>query len=123
MKRITPEEAAALAGFRAENAAFYPVFWHHERTGVVGLHRLLFHWTCHMGMDWIGHTTSYCYAARDLAERAMDEWDPATEPDPKWWHKHPDSGRRQDQFEFNGVILHIQNGQIANVTVPEEAAS
>jgi hypothetical protein len=67
-------------------------------------------------MDHCGHRTRYCYAERILAEQAMDAWD--GEGDPLWWHKHPDSGRRQHAFRWGATIMIIENGQIADVVVP-----
>jgi hypothetical protein len=119
MKRIASEEAQQLAGFGPEIAAHYPQFWHDERIGVCGLHRLMFHWTIHMGMDYIGHRTRYCYASRYLAERGMDEWEPGTQDEPQFWHKHPDSSRRQDNFMVDGCVVRVQNGQIVSIELPD----
>lgn len=38
---------------------------------------------------------AWCYHTREAAEQAADAWDPAKEPEPSGWHRHPMSGRRR----------------------------
>jgi hypothetical protein len=64
----------------------------------VGLQRLLYHWTMHMGKigDLNGYDRRYCYATFDLATDALAEW--ATrefDGDPIYWHRDPITGRRR----------------------------
>lgn len=37
----------------------------------------------------------WCYHEYDDAMAEAMRWDPATEPEPSGWHRHPPSGRRQ----------------------------
>lgn len=60
----------------------------------IGTKRLLFHWTIHVDIDFMGWRERYCFATYELAKRALDEWDGTGDPD--YWHKHPDTGRRRD---------------------------
>jgi hypothetical protein len=61
---------------------------------VCGVHRLLYHWTMHVAIDWVGYRERYCYATREGAEAALDTWD--GRGDPEGWHRHPETGRRRD---------------------------
>lgn len=63
--------------------------------GWCGVHRLLYHWTVHIGLDDFGYEERYCYATEHMAKESVDAWDGAGDP-PGGWHKHPDSGRRRD---------------------------
>jgi hypothetical protein len=118
MKRITPEEAHKLAGFGPELDEYYSVYWHDENLGVCGLSRLLFHYTVHVDLDAVGHNDSYCFASTQLAECAFDEWD--GKGDPPYWHKHPRTSRYQNSFVFQGMRVHIQNGQVERVELLTE---
>ena len=37
----------------------------------------------------------WCYETKVAAEKALDEWDPFTQPEPQGWIRHPVSGRRR----------------------------
>lgn len=69
----------------------------HSRTlpdgRLIGVHRLLFHWTLHVGIYVDGYEDRYCYATQEGAVKAMSEWDGIG--DPEGWHRHPMSGRRR----------------------------
>ncbi len=67
---------------------------------ICGVHRLLYHWTMHIGIDEFGYSERYCFQTREMAETAMHAWDGTD--DPILWHRHPDSGRRRDPV--TGVI-------------------
>jgi len=62
---------------------------------IIGVHRLLYHWTLLIDMDAVGYEDRYCFATYDMAKRAFDSWngegDPGTE-----WHRHPKTGRRRE---------------------------
>lgn len=60
----------------------------------IGVHRLMFHYTLHIGIDLWGYSDRYCFATKALAMKAFDEWD--GQGDPEGWHRHPRSGRRRD---------------------------
>jgi hypothetical protein len=113
MRTVPKEEAMQLAGFSAEVADCYAMFWHDETVGVCGLHRLMYHWTVHVGMDAVGHADRYCYANPILAVNAMAEWD--GQGDPRYWHKHPKTGRYVNEFEWQGRKVTIQNGQVTAI--------
>jgi hypothetical protein len=60
----------------------------------IGTLRLLFHWTMHIDIDFVGYADRYCFATYELAKKAFDEW--TGESDPEGWHRHPMTGRRRD---------------------------
>lgn len=62
---------------------------------VVGIHRLMYHWTLHIGVDRYGYEDRYCYREMSDALADMLAWNGEGDP-PGRWHKHPDSGRRRD---------------------------
>lgn len=65
----------------------------------VSIERLIFHWTMKVGDvgDCVGYRTRYCYATGQLAIVAAAEWaDRDWQGEPKWWHRHPDTGRRRE---------------------------
>lgn len=61
---------------------------------------LMFHWTLIRGniFDTAGYDDRWCYADRDGAMRALDEFphDPDPDYEPQGWRRHPMSGRRRD---------------------------
>lgn len=61
---------------------------------ICGVHRLLMHWTMHVGIDEIGYAERYCYRSELRAIRALKEWNGTD--DPEGWHRHPTTGRRRD---------------------------
>lgn len=61
---------------------------------VCGVHRLMYHWTMHVNIDDIGWNDKYCFATRELAEKALLEW--TGEGDPTGWHRHLMTGRRRN---------------------------
>jgi hypothetical protein len=61
---------------------------------LIGVKRLLFHWTIHVDINLIGYEDRYCFCTYELAKAAFDEWD--GQGDPKNWHRHPKTGRRRD---------------------------
>ena len=60
----------------------------------IGVARLIFHYTLHVGIDWCGYADRYCFATKELAMAAFHAWDGNGDPD--GWHRHPMSGRRRD---------------------------
>lgn len=61
---------------------------------VIGVLRLLLHWTIHVDISPIGYEDRYCYATYDLAKMAFEIWDGTG--DPVLWHRHVNSGRRRN---------------------------
>lgn len=61
----------------------------------VGLCRFMFTTAIVMGnMDNdFGYEDRWCYHSYEDAQKALDAWDGAGEPD--GWHRHPTSGRRR----------------------------
>lgn len=59
-----------------------------------GVMRLLFHWTIHVDISWMGYEDRYCYPTYESALHAMNAWDGTG--DPVGWHRHPKTGRRRD---------------------------
>jgi len=62
----------------------------------VGILRLMFHWTMHVGemYNYVGHEKRYCYATFGLAADALTEWMVRDfEGEPNLWHKAPHDGR------------------------------
>lgn len=70
---------------------------------IIGVHRLLFHWTMHVGIDNVGYEDRYCY--NDVIDAMTDlaNWTGDGDP-PGRWHKHPGSGRRRNPD--TGFIWH-----------------
>ncbi len=66
-----------------------------EPVGWCGVHRLLFHWTMHIGIDETGYADRYCFERADQAIVSMELWNGEGDP-PGDWHKHPATGRRRD---------------------------
>lgn len=55
-----------------------------------GYHRLMFHWTLLVNIDWAGYEYQYCYHDFHAGLRAMATWDGFGEPE--GWNKrrgHP----------------------------------
>jgi hypothetical protein len=71
--------------------------------GICGVHRLMFHWTVHIGIDDTGYDDRYCFATEQMAKDSLDAWD-GTGDMPDHWHKHPSSGRRRNPS--TGAIWH-----------------
>lgn len=63
--------------------------------GWCGVHRLLYHWTVHIGIDHTGYEDRFCFADEGKARRSLERWDGAGDM-PGDWHKHPATGRRRD---------------------------
>jgi hypothetical protein len=61
---------------------------------ICGVHRLMFHWTMHVDIDPVGYAEHYCFATKELALKALHEWDGIG--DPEGWHRHPKTGRRRN---------------------------
>lgn len=59
---------------------------------IVGIKRLLFHWTLHIGIDWTGYADRYCYPSERAARMSLKFWDGSDDP-PGNWQKHPRTGR------------------------------
>lgn len=66
-----------------------------ERSRYAAIKPLLFHWTLITGAvgDPYGYDDRWCYPDREVAHRALAEWDGAGEP--RGWHRHPNSNRRR----------------------------
>lgn len=62
---------------------------------VIGITRLMFHWTLHIDIDDVGYADKYCYQTLQLALNALDTWDGNGDP-ADGWHRHLGSGRRRD---------------------------
>lgn len=62
---------------------------------------LLFHWTLIRGQidDWTGYFDRWCYATRELAEKALHDFpsNPPADYEPTGWHRHPKTGRRRPE--------------------------
>ena len=61
---------------------------------VCGVHKLLYHWTFHIDIDYCGYADRYCFYELKDALKALYDYDGKTEP--IGWHRHPDSGRRRN---------------------------
>lgn len=62
---------------------------------LIGIKRLMFHWTIHVDIDPCGYYENYCFATYELAKTAFDTWNGTG--DPVGWHRHPRTGRRVDE--------------------------
>jgi hypothetical protein len=62
--------------------------------------RLMFHWTVIEGsiLDTSGYDDRWCFETEELALAAIAAWpaDPPPGYEPEGWHRHPKTGRRQD---------------------------
>ena len=61
---------------------------------VIGVIRLIYHWSIHVNMDEVGYEEKYCFDTYDRAMVAFNTWDGKDEP--PGWHRHVPSGRRRD---------------------------
>ena len=61
---------------------------------IVGVKRLLYHWTVHIDISDCGYSDRYCYPTQRAARVSLKFWDGEDDP-PGNWHKHPTSGRRR----------------------------
>lgn len=59
---------------------------------IIGVLRLLFHWTMHVDIDYVGYNDRYCFLTYSLAKQAFLDWN--GQGDPEGWHRHPTTGRR-----------------------------
>ncbi len=62
---------------------------------IIGVCRLLFHWTLHVGISDVGYDDRYCYQSPLDAVSDAQAWDGSGDP-PGRWHKHPSTGRRRN---------------------------
>jgi hypothetical protein len=86
-------EATNLDELPVEIARWYTDLRRLEDGRWIGVHRLLYHWTLHVGIDLWGYEDRWCFATRELAVAAMGAYQPGVEP--VGWHRHPMSGRRR----------------------------
>lgn len=85
---------AAGAGLTEEAAAPYTLLGKLPNGWICGAHRLLMHWTMHIGITEDSIEDRYCFKTKELAEAAVRDWN--GEGDPDGWHRHVSSGRRRD---------------------------
>lgn len=84
----------AESGLEPSTSEHYVSLYRMPDGQLAGVHRLMFHWTAHIGVSELGYEDRYCFATREMADKAMTEW--SGEGDPDYWHKHPRTGRRRD---------------------------
>ena len=60
---------------------------------IIGLKRLLFHWTIHVDIHEWGYEERYCFATFELADEAFEKW--IDQEEPTNWHRHPTTARRR----------------------------
>jgi hypothetical protein len=60
---------------------------------VIGVKRLLFHWTLHVDVNWYGYADNYCYETLEQAMAGYGQWTGSGEP--TGWHRHVKTGRRR----------------------------
>lgn len=64
----------------------------------VGLLRLMYHWTMHIGQmgDRDTYDDRFCYATYEKAKEGLTEWAARDFMDePEGWHRHPKTARRR----------------------------
>lgn len=69
---------------------------------IVGVHRLLQHWTLHVGIDDFGYAERYCIWSEWMAMNALLAWN--GEGHPGWWHKRKGRGSELCRDVFTGEI-------------------
>jgi len=62
---------------------------------IIGIHRLLYHWTLHIDIDDFGYSERYCYPDLAGAIEGFLDWRGHGDP-PGPWVRHPESGRRRN---------------------------
>ncbi len=62
---------------------------------ICGVHRLMFHWTVHIGLDHVGYEDRYCFLTEEMALKSLIEWNGEGDM-PGDWHRHPKTGRRRN---------------------------
>ncbi len=91
MNFIDPSDS----GLPTEITEHYTFLGKLEDGRICGIHRLLFHWTLHIGIDHFGYEDRYCYSSQPVALLDMIHWEGEGDP-PTHWHKHPATGRCRD---------------------------
>lgn len=91
---LAVEQEALARGISQEVLGHYAALRLLPDGRLIGVTPLLFHWTLHIGIDWMGYAERYCYRDQGLALYDMLTW--SGKGDPQHWHKHPTSGRRRD---------------------------
>lgn len=61
---------------------------------IVGATAMIYNGRVFIGDEICVHD-AWCYESVFQAVRAVEEWDPLTEDEPKGWIRHPQSGRRR----------------------------
>lgn len=62
---------------------------------VIGIHRLIGHWSLHVDVDFFGYADSFCYMKLADITQDFETWDGQGDP-PGPWHRNPRTGRRRD---------------------------
>jgi hypothetical protein len=62
---------------------------------ILGVHRLMYHWTLHIDIHETGYEDRYCFQTEEWALEALRTWDGTGDPG-LMWHRHVNTGRRRD---------------------------
>ena len=89
---MTPDEA----GLPEQIVSNYKALRRLPDGRLIGVLRLLFHWTLHIDIWELGYSDRYCYPDLDDCLAACQTWDGTGDP-PGFWNRHPISGRRRDR--------------------------
>lgn len=93
---MTPtKEALEAVGIGIEIASQYNHLWTLPDGRICGVHRLMYHWTVHVGLDYAGYEDRWCFHEFNDAVIALLLWD-GTGDMPGNWHKHLKTGRRRN---------------------------
>ncbi|UTU07938.1 hypothetical protein CcrC1_gp252c [Caulobacter phage C1] len=65
----------------------------------VGIKRLMFHWTMHVGAldDYLEYDDRWCYETEASARAGLSAWKAQNYAgEPSGWHRHPKTSRRRE---------------------------
>jgi len=82
-----------ITDIRPEDLATYEAVRELPDGIVIAAHRLMYHWTLLIDLDYCGYNDRYCFATKELVMDAFNKYDGS---EPEGWHRHPKSGRRRN---------------------------
>ena len=91
MAELSFDEIALLPNVKEHYVALRQI----DDGRIIGVHRLLMHWTVHIDISDTGYEDRYCFQNQVDAVIAMETWTGAGDL-PGRWHRHVGTNRRRD---------------------------